>query len=75
MVILVKELEVNLIGSLSLPQYVAAHQGNSPIIMTELELESIDLVSYRSLHTVIWVGKQVLPISDKSRDEQSFNAR
>ena len=63
MVIIVKELEVNLIGSLSVPQYVAAHQGNSPIIMTEYcELESIDLVSYRSLHTVIRLGKQVLPI-------------
>ena len=31
--------------------------------MTEYcEFESIDLVSYRSLHTVIRVGKQVLPI-------------
>ena len=26
------------------------------------ELEDISLVSYRSLYTVIWVGKQVLPI-------------
>ena len=31
--------------------------------MTEYcEFESIDLVSYRSLHTVIRLGKQVLPI-------------
>ena len=57
--ILVKELEVNLIGSLCVPQYVASHQGNSPIVRTEY-LEAIGLDSYRSLHTVIRVGKQVL---------------
>ena len=61
--ILVKKLEVNLIGSLSVPQYVAYHQGNSPIVRTEYyELEAIGLVSYRSLHMVLRVGKQVLPL-------------
>ena len=60
---IVKELEVNIIGSLCVPQYVAARQGNSPMIRTEYcELEAIDLVTYRSLQTVIRVGKQVLPI-------------
>ena len=42
---------------------MAAHQGNSSIIRTEYcALETLGLVSYRSLHMVIRVGKQVLPI-------------
>ena len=59
-----KELsESNLIGSLSVPQYIASHQINSPIVRTEYcELEDIGLVSYRSLYTEIRVGKQVVPI-------------
>ena len=61
--IFVKELESNLIGSLCVPQYKAAHQSSSPVIRTKYcELEDIGLVSYRSLYMVIQVGKQVLPI-------------
>ena len=33
--IFVKELEVNFIYSISVPQYVTAHQGKSPISRTE----------------------------------------
>ena len=61
--IFVKKFEPNLIGSLSVPQNIASHQSNSPVVRTEYcELEDIGLVSYRSLYMVIRVGKQVLPI-------------
>ena len=60
--IFVKELEINL-GSGSIPEYKAAHQDEAPVVRTEYcELETLGLTSYKSLHTVIKVGKQVLPI-------------
>ena len=44
--IFVNELEVNLIGSVSVPQYVGAHQDKSPTIRTDYcELET-QVVSY-----------------------------
>ena len=61
--IFVKELEVNLIGSVSVPHYIGAYQDKAPIVRTDYcELETSGLISYRSLHTVIKVSKQVLPI-------------
>ena len=54
--------EQNVIGSLSIPQYVHIHQGNSPIVRTEYaEIQDIGLVSYRSLYTVIKVCTQTKP--------------
>ena len=48
---------------LNIPEYIAAHQDKAPVVRTEYcELETLGLTSYRSLHTVIKVGKQVLPI-------------
>ena len=59
----VRELEHNLIGSISVPQYVHIRHGNSLVILTEyIELQDICLVSYRSLYTVIKVSTQTLPI-------------
>ena len=61
--IFVKELEVNLIGSVSVPDYIGAHQDKAPAVRTEyFELETLGLTSYSSIHTVIKVGKQVPPI-------------
>ena len=43
---------------------MGAHQDKSPTIRTDYcELETLGLVSYRSLHTVIKVGNQVLLIA------------
>ena len=61
--IYVRELQQNIIGSLSIPQYVHNHQGNSPIVRTEYtEVQDLGLVSYRSLYTVIKVGTKTIPI-------------
>ena len=48
------------------PQYIGTHQDKAPIVRTDYcELETLGLISYRSLHTVIKVGKQVLPIVER----------
>ena len=55
--------EQNVIGSLSIPQYIHNHQGNSPIVRTEYtEVQDLGMVSYRSLYTVIKVGTKTIPI-------------
>ena len=61
--IYVKELHSNIIGSLSIPQYVHIHQSNTPVVWTEyIKVQDIDQVYYRSLHMVIKVGKKWIPI-------------
>ena len=60
---IVRDLEHNLIGNVSVSQYIATHQNSTPVIRTEhYELQDIGLVSYKSLYTVIKVGIQTLPI-------------
>ena len=62
--IYVKELHKNVIGSLSILQYVHSHQSNTPVVRTEyVKVQDIDQVSYRSLHKVIKVGKNWIPIN------------
>ena len=61
--IYIRELQKNIIGSLSIPQYIHIHQGNTPVVRTEYaELQDQGLVSYRSLYTVIKVGTKTIPI-------------
>ena len=60
--IYVKELHSNIVGSLSIPRYVHIHQSNSTVVRREyIEVQEIDQVSYRSLHTVK-AGKKWVPI-------------
>ena len=46
--IYVKELHSNIVGSLSIPQYVHIHQSNTPVVRAEyIEVQEIDQVSYK----------------------------
>ena len=61
--IYVDGLQSNIVGSLIIPEYVHIHQSNSPVVRTEyIEVQEISQISYRSLHTVIKVGKEWIPI-------------
>ena len=52
--IYVNGLHSNIVGSLSIPQYVHIYQSNSPVVRSEyIEVQEIDQISYRSLHTVM----------------------
>ena len=52
--IYVKGLHSNIVGSLSIPQYVHIHQSNSSVVCSEyIEVQEISQISYRSLQTVI----------------------
>ena len=45
--IYVRELQQNVIGSLSIPQYVHIYQGSSPIVRTKYaEVQDLGLVSH-----------------------------
>ena len=61
--IYIRNLHNNIIGSLSIPQYVHFHQGNTPVVRTKyIEVQDLDLVFYRSLYMVIKVGTKWIPI-------------
>ena len=61
--IYIRKLQHYIIVSLSIPQYVHIHQGNSPVMRTQYaEIQDLGLVSYRSLYTVIKVGTKTIPI-------------
>ena len=57
-------LQTNIIGELSVADFLHIHQARSPVIRTEyVEVQEIFRVSYRSMHTVIKVGKNWLPVT------------
>ena len=61
--IYVRALHNNIIGNLSISQYVHINQGNTPVVRTKyVEVQDLDLVSHRILHTVIKVGTNWIPI-------------
>ena len=61
--IYVNGLQTNIIGSLAVFDFIHIHQGQTPVIHTEyIEVHKIGQVSYRSMHTVIHIGKRWIPI-------------
>ena len=61
--IYVDTLQSNKVGSFVIPKYVHIHQSNSPVVRSEyIEVQEISQISYKSLHTVIKVGKKRKPI-------------
>ena len=61
--IYVDELQTNINGELAVSDFLHIHQARSPVIRTEyVEVQEIGKLSYRSMHTVIKVGKNWLPI-------------
>ena len=62
--IYVDGLHTNIIGEFSVDEFLNIRQERSPVIRNEyVEVQEIDKVSYRSMHTVIKVGKKWLPVT------------
>ena len=61
--IYVDGLQTNIIGSLAVSDFIHIHQAQTPVIRTEnIEVHEIGQVLYRSMHTVIKIGKRWIPI-------------
>ena len=60
-------LYTNIIGEFSLKEFLKENQIRSPVVRTQCaEVQEIDMVSYRSMHTTTKVDKKWLPV--KARD-------
>ena len=56
-------LQTNIIGSLAVSNFIHINQAQNPVVRTEyIEVHKIGQVSYRSMHTVIKIGKRWIPI-------------
>ena len=61
--IYVDGLQTNIIRELAVLDFLHIHQARTPVIRTKyVEVQEIGKVSYRSMHTVIKVGKNWVPI-------------
>ena len=59
-------LQSNIIGEFAVSDFLHIHQARTPVIRSEyVEVQEIDKVSFRSMHTVIKVGKNWLPITTR----------
>ena len=57
-------LYTNIIGEFSLDDFLKENQVRSPVVRTEyVEVQEINMVSYRSMHTVTKVDKRWLPVT------------
>ena len=57
-------LYMNIIGEFALYEFLNENQIRSPVVRTEyLEVQEINMVSYRSKHTVTKVDKRWLPVT------------
>ena len=61
--IYVDGLQTNIIGSLAVSDFIYIHQAQNPVVCTEyIEVHEIGQIWYRSMHTVIEIGKRWIPI-------------
>ena len=57
-------LYTNIIGEFALDEFLKENQVRSPVVRTEyVEVQEINMVSYRSMHTVKKVDKKWLPVT------------
>ena len=64
--IYVDGLYTNIIGEFSLDEFLKVNQVRCPVIRTEyVEVQEINKVSYKSMHTVTKVDKKWLPVTER----------